>query len=396
MLPFVLARVFRPTLLEVLGLSNLQLGAAYSAYGLVAVGAYFLGGPIADRFGPRRLIVIALLATAAGGLVYTQRPSAAWLVALYAWWGLTTILLFWAAMLRATREWGGTGAQGRAFGLLEGGRGLVSALLATASVALFSALLPGDSALVTAQDRAAAFDSVTLAATGTLVLAAALIAAVLPESAAAASRARRSAIKDLRRLGAMPTVWLQALVIVCAYFAYRATDLYSQYASDVFGYDAVSAAGVGAMSLWLRPVGAVLAGWIADRWSASRTAALAFGLVAVASLALAFPSAESHLPAAVLAIASASLGIFALRGIYFALTAEAKVPLALTGTAVGLVSVIGYTPDIFAGPVYGYLLDRTPGAGGFRDVFLLVRACALVGLAASAAFARLTRAHAGG
>ena len=201
---------------------------------------------------------------------------------------------------------------------------------------------------------------------------------------------------DLRRLGAMPTVWLQALVIVCAYFAYRATDLYSQYASDVFGYDAVSAAGVGAMSLWLRPVGAVLAGWIADRWSASRTAALAFGLVAVASLALAFPSAESHLPAAVLAIASASLGIFALRGIYFALTAEAKVPLALTGTAVGLVSVIGYTPDIFAGPVYGYLLDRTPGAGGFRDVFLLVSACALVGLAASAAFARLTRAHAGG
>ena len=334
MLPFVLARVFRPTLLEVLGLSNLQLGAAYSAYGLVAVGAYFLGGPIADRFGPRRLIVIALLATAAGGLVYTQRPSAAWLVALYAWWGLTTILLFWAAMLRATREWGGTGAQGR-----EQGR---------------------------------------------------------DQSAAAASRARRSAIKDLRRLGAMPTVWLQALVIVCAYFAYRATDLYSQYASDVFGYDAVSAAGVGAMSLWLRPVGAVLAGWIADRWSASRTAALAFGLVAVASLALAFPSAESHLPAAVLAIASASLGIFALRGIYFALTAEAKVPLALTGTAVGLVSVIGYTPDIFAGPVYGYLLDRTPGAGGFRDVFLLVSACALVGLAASAAFARLTRAHAGG
>ena len=49
---------------------------------------------------------------------------------LYAYWGVTTILLFWAAMIRATREWGGASQQGRAFGILDGGRGAVAAGIA--------------------------------------------------------------------------------------------------------------------------------------------------------------------------------------------------------------------------------------------------------------------------
>ncbi len=57
---------------------------------------------------------------------------------LYAFWGFTTICLFWAAMIRDTREWGGIGFQGRAFGWLEGGRGAVTALLATFAFLLFS------------------------------------------------------------------------------------------------------------------------------------------------------------------------------------------------------------------------------------------------------------------
>lgn len=76
-LPFVLPRVFRPTLLDVFGLSNLQLGTMYSFYGIVAMASYFLGGPLADRFSARRLMAAALVATAAGGAVCatTRRPG---------------------------------------------------------------------------------------------------------------------------------------------------------------------------------------------------------------------------------------------------------------------------------------------------------------------------------
>ncbi len=39
-LPFLLARVFRPTVLEVFGLTNLQLGTAYGVYGIVAMAVH--------------------------------------------------------------------------------------------------------------------------------------------------------------------------------------------------------------------------------------------------------------------------------------------------------------------------------------------------------------------
>jgi Na+/melibiose symporter-like transporter len=87
-----------------------------------------------------------------------------------------------------------------------------------------------------------------------------------------------------------------------------------------------------------------------------------------------------------LAVIGASLGIFALRGLYYAIMQEGKVPLAFTGSAVGMVSVVGYTPDIFMGPVMGYLLDEFPGPLGHQRVFLVVAGFALAGLAASAVF----------
>jgi hypothetical protein len=75
--------------------------------------------------------------------------------------------------------------------------------------------------------------------------------------------------------------------------------------------------------------------------------------------------------------------MFGLRALYFALFEEAKVPDALTGTAVGLVSVIGFTPDVFVGVVGGMLLDASPGAAGHRHYFLFLAAFAAAGLAAS-------------
>ena len=135
-LPFVIPRVFRPTVLDVFDITNLQLGTAFSLYGIVAMLSYFPGGPIADRFSARRLMAAALAVTALGGVYYSSIPSLSGLKVVFAFWGLTTILLFWAALIRATREWGGDDGQGKAFGILDGGRGLFAAVLASATVAV--------------------------------------------------------------------------------------------------------------------------------------------------------------------------------------------------------------------------------------------------------------------
>ena len=124
LLPFHTTRFFRPTMLEAFELTNTQLGDFFAAYGVMAMIAYFPGGVLADRFSARSLLTASLIATSAGGLYMASYPGALGLALLFAYWGITTVLLFWAALIRATREWGGHDEQGRTFGILEGGRGL--------------------------------------------------------------------------------------------------------------------------------------------------------------------------------------------------------------------------------------------------------------------------------
>jgi nitrate/nitrite transporter NarK len=78
--------------------------------------------------------------------------------------------------------------------------------------------------------------------------------------------------------------------------------------------------------------------------------------------------------------AIASLAIFALSGIYFALLEEEGIPLALTGTVTGIVSVIGFTPDAFMPMIEGTLLDGYPGALGYRYFFLFIALLCIFGL----------------
>jgi len=155
-LPFHVARFFRPAVLQVCELTNTELGAVQAVYGVVAMLAYLPGGPIADRFPARRLLTVSLFATSLGGIYFATFPPYRGLWVLFGFWGISTILLFWAALIRATREWGGGDKQGRAFGVLDGGRGLFAAVLASAAVLLFQQLLPEDPTAATQLERARA------------------------------------------------------------------------------------------------------------------------------------------------------------------------------------------------------------------------------------------------
>jgi sugar phosphate permease len=383
-LPFVVARVFRTSFLSVFGLSNLQLGGAFSIYGIVAMLSYFFGGPLADRYAARLLISVALAATAAGGLLFATIPSIGMLALLYGFWGMTSILLFWAALIRATREWGGDAEQGRAYGILDGGRGLLAALLASATVALFAHLLPADVATATPLQRRAALQEIILICSAFTLFAALLAWAVLPAKTLRAADDLAASFAGIRVAARLPGVWLQALIIVCAYVAYKATDNFGLYAHDVLGYDEVAAARIGTISFWTRPFAALLTGLLADRISGSRALIAGFAVLAIGAVMLGLDLLPMTIPALLIAtVITTSLGIYGVRGVYYAVMNEARVPLAVTGSAVGLVSVIGYTPDIFAGPLIGWLLDRDPGAAGHHHVFLTVAGFAVVGIAAS-------------
>ena len=399
LLPFVLPRIFRPTLLEVFEITNLELGLAFSAYGWVAMASYFLGGPIADRLAPRPLMVSALALTALGGLGLLLTPSPWVLAALYAYWGMTSILLFWAALIRATREWGGGDRGGTAFGLLDGGRGLLAATLSSVSVAGFAWALGGAPDGASLGQRRDALALVVGGYTGLVFVAAALLWWLLPNpphrvarQPDAAPGAERVSWARLRTVVRLPQVWLQGLIVLCAYVAYKGSDDFSLLASVGWGLNDVEAAHVGTLSFWIRPVAALGAGVLADRVRGTPVLIASFLGLAAADAVVWAGLLPTDAPAALFgAVAATSAFTFALRGVYFAIFDEGKVPVAVTGTAVGLVSFLGYTPDIFFGPLMGSLLDNNPGMLGHRYLFGVLTGFALLGAAVTALFAAVAQ-----
>ena len=138
-----------------------------------------------------------------------------------------------------------------------------------------------------------------------------------------------------------PIVWAQAGIIICAYCGYKGLDNYSLYAVQVLGMDEIEAAKFIATASYLRPVAAVAAGFVADRFSASRTIVATFLILTITygSLAIAAPEA-SWLSIIYANILVSFFAVFALRGLYFALLSEIKTPKYVTGTTVGMVSFV--------------------------------------------------------
>ncbi|MFD0860672.1 MFS transporter [Sungkyunkwania multivorans] len=392
-LPFVLARVFRPTFLDVFSFNNVELGYCFSIYGVVALMSYLFGGVLADRFQPKNLMATALLLTAAGGLVMASFPSYLTMKILYGYWGFTTIFLFWAAMIKATRTWGGVAQQGKAFGFLDGGRGLVAACFGLLGVLVFSFFINVDLEQATLVLRKQAFRYVVLTTTVIVALVGVLVFFFLKtdtdEEMPDVPKSEHS-LERIKLVMKIPSVLLLTIIILCGYVGYKVTDVFSLYAKEVMLYDEVDSAKVGTFLLYIRPVVGVLIGFLADRTKASVWLIIGFTTMLLGGIFFASGIlAPSMNMLFLLSIFTAATGIYAIRVLYFAAMHEGKIPLALTGTAVGLMSLIGYTPDIFMGPAIGYLLDNSPGEVGHQHVFVLLSVFSVIGLLASIIFYRL-------
>ena len=391
-LPFHVARFFRPTVLRALELSNTELGTMQAVYGVIAMLAYFPGGPLADRFPARKLMTASLVSTGIGGLYFASMPGFQGMLVLFGFWGVTTILLFWAALIRATREWGGHDEQGRAYGILDGGRGLLAAVVASGAVVLLAWFFPDDAETVSDAQRLEALRNVIFVYTAVTFAAAGFVWFFVPEKTAGPAAPQAHVWRHVPEVLRMPAVWLQALIVVCAYSAFKGLDNYSLFAVEAYGMNEIEGARVSTLAGWVRPFAAVAAGFLADRISSSRVVSISFAILVGGFLFFALDEPDPDAAWILLAnVVVTGVAVFGLRGVYFALFEEARVPLAVTGTAVGLVSVIGYTPDVFVGPVGGWLLDRSPGAAGHQHFFFFLAVVAGVGLAASQVFQRLKK-----
>ena len=394
LLPYVLPRIFRPTFLEVFNLNNLQLGSLFSVYGIIALLSYVYGGVISDKFQPKKLMSYSLFFTSFGGLVLASYPSYFVLQILYGYWGFTTVFLFWGAMIKATRVWGGTDNQGQAFGFLDGGRGLVAASMGSLGILIFSIFLTNDIELTSLTERKEAFRYVILFSSFMIFLTGLWVLFFMDSNQKDQKNnvIPSNTFSNIKTVLKIQSVWLIMIIIFSAYIGYRVTDIYSLYASDVMFFNQIEAANVSSLQLYLRPLVCILIAMLADKSSYIYFIIFGFVTMLIGSTIFAFGIVQLNMNFVFyLSLIIVATGTYAIRALYFSIMQEGRIPLVLTGTAVGLISVVGYTPDIFAPPIFGYFLDKYPGLLGHQYVFTILVLFSILGLLASIKFAYLKK-----
>jgi MFS family permease len=385
MLPFLIPRLYRPLMLEGWGLTNTDIGVAFSAYGITAMISYILGGPLADKYHPRHLISLSLALTALGSLYLVFSPSPTSLVVTYSFFGVSTILFLWGALIKSTHIIGKENQRSTALGILDGGRGLLAAVMSSTLVYITSRFYPK---LDLKAEQLNALTLIYVFTAGFTLLIALGVWISLKDFKVQDDDTTRWNFKDAVRSLKNTKIWLLSIIILSSYCGYKGIDNYSIYLVDVHHLDVASASRLISVVFWLRPLSAVLTGFLADKFRRKNEGArftvlmLLLLLGGISQLLLAFTGFNNFTYAVIVILSSAAFA-YALRAIYFSVFGDLNIPNYLVGTTVGIVSFVGFLPEIFYGFVTGRFIDSNPGILGFQYAFSFTAVSLFIGAAAS-------------
>ena len=369
---------FELSILEAFDISQSQLRYCSSMLGLIFMISYIPSGWLADRFSSRKLLAYSLFVTALLGIWYSTMPSYNSLLIIYGAWGLATGLTFWSAHIKLVIMLAEKDQQGRFFGILDGGRGLVEALLATVAVAMFAYVLSQESGSTTIALTQAIYFYV-----GVLLVIAPLVYWLLDDFDDIAETgdriANRSFRKDLMVLVRQREIWLCAVCLVCGYQLFYATYSFSAYLQQHFGLSAVMVGTITLAKLWMRPIGGIAAGFIGDWSNPEKVLSITLVLASIALAMMAFLPATSATLLMLAIVLLVGLLTYAVRGLYWATLGGCDVPKKIKGLAIGIISMIGYAPESYLPLVSAALIEQYPGGLGYKIYYLIISACGLFG-----------------
>lgn len=372
---------------EHMGLTHTEIGTLLSINAIVATALFVVGGMLADRFDTRKLIPVGLIGTGSLGLYLASFPGFSELLVLFCLLAVCADCIYWPALLKAIRNLGDDSEQGRMFGFLEGGRGVIDTLVAFSALGVFVAMGSGEDGLKSAILFYALVD----------ILAGIVTWFLLRDSHSQASAAprERSGLAGLREAVRVPGIWLVSLNVFMVYIVYCGLTYFIPYLKDMYHLPVALVGAYGIINQYfLKVLGGPAGGFIADKQmgSSSRYLMWAFlALLPVMALINLIPQGEGFIYAGMAATLSFALIIFSMRGVFWAPMSEVGIPRHVTGSAFGIGCLIGYAPGMFAYIIYGSILDHFPGAQGYHYVFALMSALAVIGFLVSSLLYRMAR-----
>lgn len=378
--------------LEAFNLTNTQMGSLGSAYGICCIISYIFGGYVADRFKTKHLLSLSLILTGALGFTLLLYPPYPVLLVIYGAWGITSIMTFWVALIKAVRSLAASNEQGKAFGFFEGGRGLAKVIESALVLAMFAFVakkLTDNMALTSV----IIFYSVMCISLGLIIL---FIYREPVSDAAVESGEAADQTKFkwpvLFKILKMPTTWLAAILILTSYSMINSFYYITPYATAAFGASTVIAAALGYFSQYCRPIGSFSSGIIGDRIGISNMVIIGYCVLAAGLVALILlPGKPSLILLLLIFIAVIYISMYALQATHFAILVEGDYPVETTGAVAMPLMIVGYSGEVFMPIVAGACLDHFGGIEGYKVLFSILLGLTILGLLTAIVWQRMTR-----
>ena len=370
------------------GLTNTQIGLSFTVYTIVQTTGLFLSLYIADRYSKKILLPFGLIGVGLCGLYLATLPSFTGYLICFAAMAFFADVVYWPVLLKAVRLLGTQEEQGRMFGFLEAGRGVVDVIVASGALFVFVQFGEGKAGM---QAGLLFYTVITLAA--------GIVTYFIVDDDKVKGGEKTSAnmevlkgiklevLKGIKHVLSCPNVWLASLGIFFVYAAYCGLTYFIPFLKDIYMLPVALVGAYGIINQYaLKMVGGPIGGLLADKVAKSPTVYLKWTFLISAAAMVVFMLLPHQTMNVYIGMA-ATLGfgaiIFSQRAIFFAPMDEIGTPREYAGSAMAFGCIIGYMPAMFAYTLYGYLLDTNSGITGYNYVFSVMIAFSLMGFICS-------------
>lgn len=365
---------------QFMGLSHTQIGLAMSVYGIVQTVGLIFGIYICDRFSKKYMISFSLIGIGIVGLYIATFPPFVGFLISYALMAILAEVTYWPVLLKTIRLIGTEKDQGRMFGFLEAGRGVIDTIIAFSALAIFTNM--------GADARGLRFGILFYA--GMTIVAGVLCFILVPNSKVSdvnknGEKVGKNAVAFEGMVEVLKSldIWIVALNCFVVYCIYCGLTYFIPFLNNVYKMPVAFVGAYGIINQYcLKMVGGPVGGFLSDKVFKSAAKYIRFAFV-VAAVCMGIFIILPHEHMNVYLGMACTLGfgaiIFTMRAVFFAPMEEIKVPENITGSAMSLGCLICYLPNSFAYLIYGNLLDRHPGIAGYKIVFSIMMGCAIVG-----------------
>ncbi|SNR39091.1 nitrate/nitrite transporter [Flavobacterium sp. ov086] len=381
---------YQETILSVFGIGLDDLNIIYTVLGFIFILGYFPSGILSDKFSAKYLLVFSLLGTAVGGFWFAQIPSYGSVIGIFCLWGVFSVFTFWGAHMKLVKLLSTPAEEGRFFGFLDGGRGVVEAILASVALLIFSHILGKGETL---ENKTEALKSVIYMYSAVLLTVGILIALFVEKEVVKSDKKELKVIKntqeeeekgfdfkDVNSVIKNKFVYLMGAIIFCSYAVTWVVYYYGGFMEKNLKITPVTVNTIMVIVLWMRPVGGILGGFLADKFGKTLVLVSALCGAVLTLFAIAFlPIATTNFYIYYILIILGGTFVYAIRGTYWSLLGDSRIDNKIMGTAVGFISLLGYLPDIFIPYFSTVVFNKFGTEGGYNAYFTI---SAILGIAA--------------